>query len=80
MAEGMLSFVEAVVAGEAQADEIDDWVHRWHTDPAVVGMRLAVFLGMTEEEYGHWVEDPKTIHDVIARRKGTCAGGAPVVS
>ena len=70
VAEGMLSFVEAVVAGEAQADEIDDWVHRWHTDPALVGTKLWQFLGLTEAEYGRWVEDHKTIHDVLARRKG----------
>ncbi len=52
------TFVEAVLAGDAMLGDIDDFIDAWHASPEDVG--LAEFLGMTEEEYARWVEQPET--------------------
>lgn len=64
-----MTFLEACQRGEASAEDIDDWIERWHTIDSQ-GMTLAAYLGMTEEEYSEWLHDSQAIHRFIAVRKG----------
>lgn len=60
------SFVDAVLAGDAMPDDIDDFIDAWHASSEDIG--LAEFLGMTEEEYAVWVEKPDGLSFVLARK------------
>ena len=42
-----LSFVQAVLAGQATADQVDNWVDKWHESDAS-GVELHDFLGLRE--------------------------------
>ena len=50
------SFIDAVLAGDAVPADIDDFIDAWHASLEDIG--LAEFLGMTDEEYALWVEQP----------------------
>lgn len=57
------TFVEACLVGTATADEIDDYVDRWH-DGHGPGT-LPETLGMTDEEYNMWVMRPETLDAIL---------------
>jgi hypothetical protein len=63
-------FVDMCLRGDALADEVDDFVDRWHNSDSQE--ELAEFLGFTPEEYALWVEKPNSIHFIVhARRNGS---------
>lgn len=62
----MKTFLEQVVAGEAQAADIDDFVDRWHDGDT--SNPLAESLGMCDDEYALWVERPETLELIIRAR------------
>ncbi|MGA0148409.1 MAG: hypothetical protein ACO3JN_08420 [Ilumatobacteraceae bacterium] len=62
-----LSFVEAVIAGKATADQVDDWVDRWHTADNV-DTELHTFLGLDEAEMESWLTERLTLEEIIGRR------------
>jgi hypothetical protein len=67
------SFFDLYSQGHAMADEIDDFIDRWHEDAAskATSLRLHEFLGLTRDEYEIWVLDPDALpHILIARREG----------
>lgn len=71
------TFVDACLRGAALLDDIDDWVDDWHAaegriDQSVVS--LHDYLGMSRDEYGLWVEQPKSLRFIIAAHRR----GAPV--
>ena len=47
-------------------DDIDDLVDTWHAGGT--GMPLHEFLGLTREEYAHWVEQPDAPHPTLYER------------
>ena len=47
------TFIEDVLNGKATADDIDDYVTRWHDGDSV--LPLHEFLGLSEQEYFMWV-------------------------
>jgi hypothetical protein len=50
------TFMAKFRRGEVSADQITDYIDAWHGD--VSEMTLPMYLGMTVQEYGAWVEDP----------------------
>ena len=70
-----LTFVHAVLAGTASAEEVDDWIDRWHDSPcgedgnqAIVDgyhCELHEYLGMPWGEYAEWVAHPESILKLI---------------
>lgn len=50
------TFMDEYRAGRATADDIDDYIDAWHTDPNPFGPKLHTYLGMTWEQYKRWVE------------------------
>lgn len=69
-AEGM-TFVAKCLAGETRADDIDDFVDRWHEGEGDPATSLAQYLGFTNTEYRLWAERPHLLPFILdARRAG----------
>ena len=63
-----LSFVDAVLAGQATTDDVDDWVERWHsTDTGDI--ELHQYLGLDEREMESWPRQTESLDDIIVRRR-----------
>ncbi|MEK0443462.1 MAG: hypothetical protein RL507_315 [Actinomycetota bacterium] len=61
------TFVDAVLAGRATADDVDDWIERWHTTDTG-DTELHEFLGLLETEMESWLQSGETLEQIIARR------------
>jgi len=61
------SFVELCLTGKAYAQEIDDYVHRWHEsdDPRT----LQDYLGFNAFEYAEWLKDSNSLTRILFERK-----------
>ena len=60
-------FVDAVLAGLASTDDVDDWIERWHTTDTG-DTELHEFLGLLETEMESWLQSGETLEQIIARR------------
>jgi hypothetical protein len=72
----MKTFLQKFIDGEANSNEINDYVDEWHEE-FEDGVELYEFLGFTKEEYKSWAEDPDyNLHDILsnARRKSKMDG------
>lgn len=63
----MNNFIENCLTGDAQLDEIDDYIDRWHEGQSV--LPLHTYLGMSQAEYAAWIESPDRLSEIIAVRK-----------
>jgi hypothetical protein len=61
------TFVDAVLAGRATADDVDDWIEKWHTTDTG-DVELHEFLGLNESEMEAWVRSNATLEQLIIRR------------
>ena len=61
------TFLELLLRGKVAADEIDDFIDRWHEAPA--GQELPEYLGMTEQEYARWVRRPDSLAEIVKSRR-----------
>jgi len=63
-------FFDLFSRGEAEADDIDDYVDRWHegADEHARVMTLHDYLGLTKAEYNRWVQAPSSLPDILAER------------
>jgi len=61
------TFVDAVLAGLASPDQVDDWIERWHTTDTG-DVELHDFLGLDETEMESWLQSGETLEQIIARR------------
>ncbi len=66
MSRSTLRFVDACLAGDCLADEIDDFVDLWHEGESQEP--LSEFLGLTPEEYALWVEKPESLEWILYAR------------
>lgn len=64
----MKTFIEKCIAGEANLEEIDDYVEKWHNGDGR-NMELYEYLGMTKQEYSVWMLKPNEIENIINDRK-----------
>lgn len=65
------SFIEQCLNGTAATDDIDDFVHQWHVNES--DKSLPDYLGMTETEYAHWVENPEILAQIIIAKQEAVA-------
>jgi hypothetical protein len=65
---GVRRFFDLYSRDEVTAEQIDDFVGRWHDAADGEGRSLSEYLGMTEEEYGVWLMDPETLPVIRAAR------------
>jgi hypothetical protein len=61
------TFVDAVLAGLASTEDVDDWIERWHTTDTG-DTELHEFLGLLETEMESWLQSGETLEQIIARR------------
>jgi hypothetical protein len=61
------NFMTRLIEGTIPPTAIDEAIEKWHKgdylDP------LHKFLGMSEEEYNAWVQDPKALDQIVENRK-----------
>lgn len=67
MSRSTLRFVDACLAGDCLADEIDNFVDLWHEGESQES--LSDFLGFTGEEYALWVEKPDSLEWILYARR-----------
>ena len=60
----MKTFVELVEEGSIGVDAIDDYIEQWHTSYNG-NLSLPEFLGMTEEQYTQFVENPSSLKTML---------------
>jgi hypothetical protein len=60
---GNVSFVDACLAGDCDAEAIHDFIDQWHEGGT--GVPLWQFLGMTRDEYGLWMEDADALPAIL---------------
>lgn len=63
----MTTFVELWRRGVVEYEDIDHFVEMWHSNSEIKGF-LPDLLGMSDEQYAAWVEDPETLIDVCGQR------------
>lgn len=65
------TFMHLYSNGYVMADEIDDFIDRWH-DMTPVGGRshasIHEFLGMTRDEYEAWIHDASVLPHIVRAR------------
>ncbi len=65
------TFFELFMDGEATREDADEIIDAWHDSGDDEQRPLTEFLGMTEEEYGVWMTDTRTLPELaLARRPG----------
>lgn len=65
------TFLDLYSDGYLLADEIDDFIDRWHEEASTVVGRpipLHEFLGMTRDEYEAWVHDSSVLPHIVRAR------------
>jgi hypothetical protein len=58
------TFMELYRSGSVAADDIDDFIDRWHDQPRGGDARsvpISEFLGMTRAEHEAWVHDASVL-------------------
>jgi hypothetical protein len=68
----MRTFMDRYLAGEVEAEDIDDFVEAWHTGEHPAS--LAGFLGMSDDEYWRWVKDANVLPDIRTERDSHARG------
>jgi hypothetical protein len=61
------SFLDLVIAGHAESDEIDNFVEKWHEGHDAAD--LSDYLGMRSDEYSLWLENPEMLALICAARR-----------
>jgi hypothetical protein len=66
------TFIDLLLSGDALQDDVDDFVDAWHEaepDSSAATLELSEFLGMNEDEYGLWVEQPTSVQFIVYAHK-----------
>jgi hypothetical protein len=76
------TWIEAYLAGDASLDDIDEWVERWHNVPGdMLTAALHGWLGMSEDEYKRWVENPGALEAIVSQyQRVRCKGCEAIVT
>ena len=62
----MVSFFRRYMSGEVGEDAIHDHIDAWHKGDSA--KPLSAYLGLTDCEYGAWVEDPRCLPQLVKER------------
>jgi hypothetical protein len=66
------SFFDLFLAGEAAADQVDDFVGAWHESGDQEQRLLSSYLGFTDAEWDIYVLDHRLLPDLAASRRDPC--------
>ena len=64
------TLIDAVLAGRATADDVDDWIEKWHTTDTG-DIEIHEFLGLNESEMEAWARSDATLEQLIIFRGET---------
>lgn len=59
--------VDLACNGQALLEDVNDVVEYWHTHESELS--FPAFLGMTDEEYGRWLQSEAALVEIINSRK-----------
>lgn len=62
----MMTFIDMVLSQDAEPTEIDDFIQRWHDGDDTRPLPAA--LGMSDDEYALWVEEPEALELIFKAR------------
>jgi hypothetical protein len=62
------TYVDQVLAGKALWTDIDDYIDLWHQGNEPVD--IEEFLGMSQEDYSLFVEEPRSLRFILAAHEG----------
>jgi hypothetical protein len=63
-------FITQCLSGEAQPSEIHFFIKKWrYLHENKTDLSLRKYLGMTEDEYSRWVDDPSAIYEILNERQ-----------
>jgi hypothetical protein len=71
------TFLDECLRGRALLADVDDWVDRWHEAsgaPYGASIPLRDFLGLSQQEYAMWVEQPGSLRFAAAARRAAPVG------
>ncbi|MEI2282438.1 hypothetical protein [Paenibacillus polysaccharolyticus] len=60
-------FMDACLNGDALSEDIETYIEEWHESESTE--EVFEYLGMTEEEYGLWVENDGILRSIFAARQ-----------
>jgi hypothetical protein len=65
------SFFDLYSRGDVSADDIDDFVGRWHDNQELWARDMSVedYLGLRHDEYQVWVYDPEALRSILTARR-----------
>jgi hypothetical protein len=63
-----ITFIDRCLAGSARPEDIDEWVDAWHAG-AGSESSLAQYLGMSQEDYAVWAEQPDSLPFILHARR-----------
>lgn len=63
----MCNFIQDCLNGDALLEEIDDYIDKWHDGDS--DLPLHIYLGMSRDEYGAWVEAPDCLARIVTAHK-----------
>lgn len=62
-----VTFVDQWIQGEVPSEAIEDFVAAWHEGAG--GESLPEFLGLSDDEYALWVEEPAFLAAILSARR-----------
>ena len=72
----MKTFVQDYLAGKAVADDIDEYVGKWHLGESELS--LIAFLGLTDWEYAEWVFSHSSLQGTLENHRKTTTRDAKI--
>ncbi len=61
------TFFDSYLSGEVLAEDIDDYVDRWHSESGK--QQIYDFLGLSRDEYSLWLRHPDLLPQIARARR-----------
>lgn len=65
----MSNFFEKYMNDEVTVDDLDDFLEEWHNSAS--NLEIDEYLGLTEEQYFAWCQDPEKLKQMLDKIKST---------
>ena len=66
----MSNFIQKCLNGKVLIDDIDDFIHEWHSKESE--LEIYDYLGMTRDEDFLWVTAPDTLPHIVNAHRSCC--------
>lgn len=62
-----MKFVDQYIRGDVNAEQVDDFIDRWHEGET--GCSLPEYLGLAVDEFAAWIVGSLSLDDLLSPRK-----------